>query len=80
MGLFTGLLLLPLAPIRATVWIAEKLTQYAESELADEQTVRRLAPDKPVYLILAMSPDRTLRMKPQDLITGLPIERLEAVS
>jgi hypothetical protein len=34
----------------------------------------------PVYLILAMSPDRILRMKPQNLLTGLPIERLEAVS
>jgi hypothetical protein len=29
---------------------------------------------------LAMTPDRMLRMKPQNLITGLPIARLEAVS
>jgi len=34
----------------------------------------------PVYLILAMSPDRTLRMKPQNLIVGLPLRQLEAVS
>jgi hypothetical protein len=34
----------------------------------------------PVYLILAMSPERTLRMKPQNLVTGLPIRHLEAVS
>jgi hypothetical protein len=34
----------------------------------------------PVYLILAMSPDRVLRMKPQNLITGLPLRHLEAVS
>jgi len=34
----------------------------------------------PVYLILAMSPDRTLRMKPQNLIIGLPLRQLEAVS
>jgi len=33
----------------------------------------------PVYLILAMSGDRVLRMKPQNLVTGLPV-RLEAVS
>ena len=38
------------------------------------------ASGKPVYLILAMSPDRMLRMKPQNLLTGLPIERFEAVS
>ena len=35
---------------------------------------------EPVYLILAMTPDRILRMKPQNLLIGLPIRRLEAVS
>ena len=34
----------------------------------------------PVYLILAMSPDKVLRMKPQNLLTGLPVRNLEAVS
>jgi len=33
-----------------------------------------------VYLILAMTPDKLIRMKPQNLITGLPIRHLEAVS
>ena len=33
-----------------------------------------------VYLILAMTPDKVLRMKPQNLLTGLPVRRLEAVS
>jgi hypothetical protein len=42
MGLFTGLLLLPLAPLRGTIWIAERLAEYAEHELSDEATVRRL--------------------------------------
>lgn len=42
MGLFTGLLLLPLAPVRGTIWIAEKLMDYAEHELGDEATARRL--------------------------------------
>jgi len=42
MGLFTGLLLLPLAPVRGTVWIAEQLMAQAEYELDDERTVRRL--------------------------------------
>jgi hypothetical protein len=35
---------------------------------------------EPVYLILAMSPDKIIRMKPQNLIGGLPIRHLEAVS
>jgi hypothetical protein len=45
MGVFTGLLLLPLAPLRATIWLAEKLAEYAEAELNDEQAVRRLLLD-----------------------------------
>jgi hypothetical protein len=35
---------------------------------------------EPVYLILAMSPDKIIRMKPQNLIGGLPIRHLETVS
>jgi hypothetical protein len=38
------------------------------------------AKGEPIYLILAMTPDRMLRMKPQNLVTGLPIAHLEAVS
>jgi hypothetical protein len=32
---------------------------------------------EPVYLILAATADKTLRMKPQNLITGLPVRRRE---
>jgi hypothetical protein len=35
---------------------------------------------EPVYLILAMSPDKIIRMKPQNLIGGLPIRQTEAVA
>jgi hypothetical protein len=35
---------------------------------------------EPVYLILAMTSDNLIRMKPQNLVTGLPIRHLEAVS
>jgi Family of unknown function (DUF6352) len=35
---------------------------------------------EPVYLILSMTPDKTIRMKPQNLLTGLPVRHLEAVS
>jgi hypothetical protein len=40
-GLLTGLLTLPLAPVRGTVWIAERLMEEAERELGDENAVRR---------------------------------------
>jgi hypothetical protein len=36
--------------------------------------------DEPIYLILAMSADRIVRMKPQNLVVGLPIRHLETVS
>jgi hypothetical protein len=36
------LLLLPLAPVRGTIWLAEKLAAYAEHELSDEQAIRAL--------------------------------------
>ena len=42
MGLFTGLLLLPLTPLRGTLWIAEKLAEQAARELDDENVTRRL--------------------------------------
>ena len=35
---------------------------------------------EPVYLILAMTTDKLLRMKPQNLVTGLPVRHLEAVT
>ena len=34
----------------------------------------------PVYLLLAMTEDKLLRMKPQNLVTGLPLRHLEAVT
>lgn len=41
MGLITGLLTLPLAPVRGTVWIAEQLTAEAERQLREERSPRR---------------------------------------
>ena len=35
---------------------------------------------EPAYLILAMTPEKTLRMKPQNLLTGLPVRQREAVT
>lgn len=41
MGLLTGLLTLPLAPLRGTLWVAEQVAAQAERELGDETTLRR---------------------------------------
>jgi len=40
-GLVTGLLTLPLAPLRGFVWVAEQVYEQAQRELDDPATVRR---------------------------------------
>lgn len=40
MGLITGLLTLPLAPVRGTAWLAERIQEQAENELYDEGRIR----------------------------------------
>jgi len=41
MGLLTGLLTLPLAPLRGTVAVAEQVLQQAEEVYYDPATIRR---------------------------------------
>ena len=41
MGLFTGLITLPLAPVRGVAWIAEQVMEELERELYDEESIRR---------------------------------------
>jgi Gas vesicle protein G len=56
MGLLTGLLTLPLAPVRGTIWIAEQLALQAERELGDETAIRRrLAEAEREYELGALS-------------------------
>ena len=44
----------------------------------DPSNVMDKVRDEPVYLILAMGPDMVLRFKPQNLVTGLPLELVKA--
>jgi hypothetical protein len=70
------------------LWNGQKLDQDARERIVGlyrmmlhhDARVLDEAKGKPVYLIMAMTPERTLRVKPQNLITGLPIAHLEAVS
>ena len=39
MGLITGLLTLPLAPVRGVAWVADKLVSMAEDEFYDHDTI-----------------------------------------
>jgi Family of unknown function (DUF6352) len=47
---------------------------------ADEGLIADSMAGEPAYLILAMTPEQTVRMKPHNLLTGLPIKHLEAAT
>lgn len=40
MGLLTGVLTLPLAPVRGLAWVAGQVQEQAESQLYDEENIR----------------------------------------
>ena len=40
MGLFTGLITLPLAPVRGVAWVVEQVAEEADRELYDESRLR----------------------------------------
>ena len=70
------------------LWQGEELEAAARERIVglyrltfrDAEIVLDKAKGEPIYLILAMTPDRMLRMKPQNLVTGLPIAHPEVVS
>ncbi|MDX6657957.1 MAG: hypothetical protein QOH62_2750 [Solirubrobacteraceae bacterium] len=45
MGLFTGLLLLPIAPVRGVGWIVNVLAEEAERELESRESPQRALAD-----------------------------------
>ncbi len=69
------------------LWNGEELDEAASSAVVglfaltfcDPSIVLDKVKGEPVYLILAMASDKTIRMKPQNLVTGLPIRHLEVV-
>ena len=70
------------------LWKGEPLDEAARSRiiglyqltLPDTEGVLDETRGKPIYLLVAMTPDGRLRMKPQNLVTGLPIKSLESVT
>ncbi len=70
------------------LWNGEELEPAARERIiglyrltvGDPEVVLDTARGEPIYLLSAMTPERMLRMKPQNLLTGLPIAHLEAVS
>jgi Family of unknown function (DUF6352) len=53
--------------------VAERIVALMRLNFEDTRLVDERVGDKPVYLILAMGADKVVRMKPQNLIAGLPL-------
>ncbi len=70
------------------LWRGEELGETASSQVVglfrltirDPHIVLEQVGSEPVYLILAMSQDKLIRMKPQNLIVGLPVRQTDGVS
>jgi hypothetical protein len=70
------------------LWNGEELDEAARGRVValyrlhfeDANDVEDRMRGESVYLIGAMTPDKVLRLKPQNLITGLPVRRLEVVN
>jgi hypothetical protein len=69
------------------LWNGEELDERQKGSVVglyrltfqDSSMVVDRARGEPVFLILASGADKVLRLKPQNLVTGLPIKHLEAV-
>jgi hypothetical protein len=53
--------------------IAERIVALMRLSFEDRLLVDERVGDKPVYLILAMGADKVVRLKPQNLVAGLPL-------
>jgi hypothetical protein len=65
------------------LWNGETLDDVSAGRVAALYQLKFADPARrgdPVYLILAITQDKVLRMKPQNLVTGLPLEQMEPVS
>jgi hypothetical protein len=71
-----------------TLWNAGSLDARSEASIVglyqlkfeDPTVVVESVGSEPVYLILAMTPDKMLHMKPQNLLIGLPIRHPKPIS
>jgi hypothetical protein len=71
-----------------TLWNGEELDEAARRRVIalyrltfeDPRDAEEKVRGEPVYLIAAMSADKVLRLKPQNLIVGLPVRRLETAN
>jgi hypothetical protein len=71
MGLFTGLLTLPLAPVRGVVWVAEQVVEELDRQLYDEDSIRRELLQLELEYEDGMIGEEERQMKEQELMERL---------
>ena len=70
------------------MWNGEELDEMSQARVVglfrltfrDASVMLDKVKGEPAYLILAMNAEKLIRLKPQNLVTGLPVKHLEAVS
>jgi hypothetical protein len=77
MGLFTGLLTLPLAPVRGVVWVAEQVLEEAEREFYDEGNIRRELTELQLDCEEGRIDDRQRDERERELLSRLAIGQRE---
>jgi gas vesicle protein GvpG len=76
MGLLTGLLTLPLAPVRGTIWIAERLVEEAERELGgDARSIRRRLAEAEIAFELGQLDESEYEALEDELLDRLELAR-----
>jgi uncharacterized protein DUF6352 len=71
-----------------TLWNGEELDETSQARVVglfrltfgDASVMLDKIRGEPVYLILAVTADKLIRVKPQNVITGLPVKHLETVA
>jgi hypothetical protein len=79
MGLITGLLTLPLAPVRGVAWVGEQVAAEAERELDEETNVRRELARLELDLELGKIDERAFEEREDELLERLERAREEEV-
>jgi hypothetical protein len=75
MGILTGLLTLPLAPVRGVAWIAEELAEEATRQLYDESRLRRELLELEMDHDAGLVSDKDYQASADDLIARLRAAR-----
>jgi hypothetical protein len=75
MGLFKELALLPLAPVRGTLWVTEQIAEEAAAQLYDEDRIKRELIELEFESTAGRVSDEERELKERDLLERLAIAR-----